>query len=32
MHHWCALVYGALAADFEQAFDPVICYRVMFAN
>ena len=24
--------YGALAAGFEQVFDPVICYRVIFAN
>ena len=24
--------YGALAANFEQVFDPVIGYRVMFAN
>ena len=24
--------YGALAAGFEQVFDPVICYRLMFAD
>ena len=24
--------YDALAAGFEQVFDPVICYRVIFAN
>ena len=24
--------YDALAADFKQVFDPVICYWVMFAN